>query len=380
MKKNLRIAYTGGGTGGHIYPLLAVADEVKELTHQNENIEIQSFYFGAPGIYADEFIKRSIRIKKIMSPKLRRYFSLGNIIDLIKLPFAFIQALLKLWWVMPDVLFSKGGTGAFPIVCMAWVLRVPIIVHESDSVPGLTNRLSFPFATRVGVAFQNALTYVAKNKGAVVGNPIRPFLLATSDVTQEQAKRIFGFDPQTPLILVLGGSQGSQRINSFLFDNAVELVQQYQVLHQVGIQNFKEASQELGIIFEQQISPLKSRYKVIDFFTNNLKDAFIAADMVVSRAGSGTLFEIAWFKKPAIIIPLSEAAHNHQWLNASAYEEKGGGILIEEENLKPILFTTQVKKILENKEVYNRMSQSAESFATPYAAAAIAQEILRLVE
>ena len=380
MKKIIRIAYTGGGSGGHIYPLLAVADEIKELTRQNEDFEVRSFYMGKPGIYADEFIKRNIRIKKVMAPKMRRYISLGNVIDLIKLPFAFIQALLKLVWIMPDVLFSKGGTGAFPVVFAAWIFRIPIIVHESDSVPGLTNRLSFPFAARVGVAFHHALAYLKEGKGAVVGNPIRPFLLAPSDVTQEQAKRIFGFDPQTPLILVLGGSQGSQRINLFLFDNAVELANQYQVLHQVGMQNFKEASQELGILFEQQISPLKSRYKVIDFFTNNLKDAFIAADLIVSRAGSGTLFEIAWFKKPAIIIPLPEAAHNHQWLNAAAYEESGGGILIEEENLKPILFAAQIKKIFEQKDLYERMSQSAASFATPYAAAAIAQEILRLIK
>jgi UDP-N-acetylglucosamine--N-acetylmuramyl-(pentapeptide) pyrophosphoryl-undecaprenol N-acetylglucosamine transferase len=278
---------------------------------------------------------------------------------------------------MPDVLFSKGGTGAFPVVLAAWFYRIPIIVHESDATPGLTNKLSFPFASRVGVAFERALTFIKGNKGAVVGNPIRPFLLASSDITQEQAKRIFGFDPSLPLILVLGGSQGSQRINSFILNVAEKLVPTYQILHQTGIQNFKEVSQELAIIFEGQIKPYKERYKIADFFKDNLKDAYIAADIIVSRSG-GTLFEIATFGKPSIVIPLKESANNHQLYDAFEYSQKGACIVIEEDNLTPALFLDQIKKVSSDKELYQRMSRGAHSFATPYAAVTLAQEILRL--
>ncbi len=377
MQKHIRIAYTGGGTGGHIYPLLAVADEITKGMHAYPDIRVSYSYFGDPGMYSDEFVKRKIVIRSIVGTKLRRYASLLNVLDAVKFPFSFLQALLKLLFVMPDVVFSKGGTGAFPVVLAAWVFRIPIMVHESDAIPGLTNRLSFPFASRVGVAFERALTFIKGNKGALVGNPVRPFLLAPSDVTREQAKRIFGFDPSVPLILVVGGSQGSQRLNTFLLDTAIELVPQYQVLHQTGVKNFSEVSRELSLIFKNQIHPYQERYKVVDFFKDNLKDAFIAADIIVSRSGS-FLFEIATFGKPSIVIPLKESANNHQWYDALEYSQKGACVVIEEENLTPVLFLAQLKKIITDTSVYQYMATAATSFATPDAAVILAQEIIRL--
>ncbi|MFA7201449.1 MAG: UDP-N-acetylglucosamine--N-acetylmuramyl-(pentapeptide) pyrophosphoryl-undecaprenol N-acetylglucosamine transferase [Candidatus Paceibacterota bacterium] len=377
MQKHIRIAYTGGGTGGHIYPLLAVADEITKGMRRYPDVRVSYSYFGDPGMYSDEFVKRKITIRHIMGSKLRRYASFLNILDAIKFPFSFLQALLKLLFIMPDVLFSKGGTGALPVILAAWIYRIPIIVHESDAVPGLTNRLSFPFASRVGVAFERALTFVKGNKGALVGNPVRPFLLTPSDVTQEQAKRIFGFDPQVPLILVMGGSQGSQRLNTFLLDTATELVPHYQVLHQTGMKNFSDVSRELNLIFKNQIHPYQERYKVVDFFRDNLKDAFIAADIIVSRSGS-FLFEIATFAKPSIVIPLKESANNHQWYDALEYSQKGACIIIEEDNLTPVLFLTQLKKISTDVSSYHHMSTAAHAFATPDAALVLAQEIIRL--
>ncbi len=377
MQKHIRIAYTGGGTGGHVYPLLAVADEVIRSMQSYPDVRMSYSYFGDPGMYRDEFVKRKIAIRSIVGTKLRRYASLLNIVDAIKFPFSLLQALIKLLFVMPDVVFSKGGTGALPVILAAWVYRIPIIVHESDAIPGLTNRLSFPFASRVGVAFERALSFVKGNKGAVVGNPVRPFLLAPSDITKEQAKRIFGFDPAIPVILVIGGSQGSRRLNSFLLDIATELVPHYQVLHQTGIANFKDVSQELAIVFEGQIQPYQQRYKVVDFFKNNLKDAFIAADIIISRSGS-FLFEVAVFGKPSIVIPLKESANNHQWFDALEYSQRGACVMIEEENLTATLFLTQLKKIMENPTVIESMSSAARSFATPDAAMILAQEIIRL--
>jgi UDP-N-acetylglucosamine--N-acetylmuramyl-(pentapeptide) pyrophosphoryl-undecaprenol N-acetylglucosamine transferase len=379
MKKVLRIAYTGGGTAGHLYPLLAVADEVKkEIRTASDDIVLKQYYFGNPALYADEFMMRNIKIRRIAGAKLRRYASLLNIIDAFKFPYAFLQALIKLLFVMPDVLFSKGGTGALPVVLAAWFFRIPVIIHESDSVPGMTNRLSFPFASRIGVGFSKALELVPEGKGAFVGNPPNPSLLTKNDITQEQAKKIFGFDASTPLILILGGSQGSTRINSFILDVAITIAKKYQILHQVGRNNFENISHETKILFENEAQPYKTRYKIVDFLKgNSYKEALIAADIIISRSGSSIL-EFSLFSKPTILIPLPESGNNHQLINALEFERAGASIVIEEDNLKGDLFLSQIEKILTNQRLYTQMAQSSRSFATPYAAAALAQEIVRL--
>lgn len=379
MKRTVYIAYTGGGTAGHLHPLLAVADEIKkEVASLPDDIILKQYYFGNAGLYADEFIKRNIKIRRIAGAKLRRYASFLNIIDMFKLPYALLQTLIKMLFVMPDVLFSKGGTGALPVVLVAWFYRIPIVVHESDSIPGLTNRLSFPFASRIGVGFRKALEFVPEEKGAFVGNPINPSLLSAEHNTTPQAKKIFGFDPTTPLLVIIGGSQGSTRINSFMLDMAVDLTRDYQILHQVGRNNFESVSRELKVLFTDEATPYKTRYKIVDFLKGNAYvDALIAADIIISRSGS-SIMEFALFEKPTVLIPLPESGKNHQLLNALEFERAGAGIVIEEENLKPDLFLAQIRKILADNSLRDRMGIAARSFATPYAAAALAQEVVRL--
>lgn len=377
MKKNYRIGYTGGGSGGHIFPLLAVSDQVSRICNTSQ-ISHTDYYFGTPEPYQAEFASRGIIVKSISPVKLRRYFSLQNFIDFIKFPFVIVQALWKLFWVMPDVVFSKGGTGALPVVIAAWFYRIPVMIHDSDSVPGLTNVLSARFATRVGISFSEASRYFSGPNVALVGNPVNPLLLEKNDITHEQAKRVFGFDPQTPLILVLGGSQGAQRINEFLLDIAPQLVTKFQILHQVGVANFDAVKYELDVATNDQLRVQRDRYKIVDFFNKNLRDALTAADIIVTRGGSASLFEIALYGKPAVIIPLKESARNHQFLNAYEYAHKGGGIIIEEDNLKPTIFTEQIEKILTHPEIYDSMAQSAREFSKPMAALLIAQEIVRM--
>ena len=204
-KKDLKIAFCGGGSGGHVYPLLAVADEVKKIL-SNQTIDFSLIYFGQPGIYYKDFESLGVRIISVISFKLRRYFSLMNLIDLIKLPFAFFVAVWKMFWVMPDALFSKGGSGSLPVVFAAWFFRVPVFIHESDSIPGLSNIIASKMTKRIGVAFKKSLDSFDGNL-AVVGNPIRSFLLKKDEtLNQEKAKKMFGFDPSIRLILVLGGS------------------------------------------------------------------------------------------------------------------------------------------------------------------------------
>lgn len=378
--KKIRIAFTGGGTGGHINPILAVAQELQKVFANLPEFDLKMYYFGNPGFFAPEFKKLNIEIVKIVEVKIRRYFSLENFLDIIKFPFALMVAFWKMFWKMPDLLFSKGGTGAFPVVLAAYFFKIPIFIHESDSIPGTTNALSANFAKRIAVAFSKTLEFFDEKKTALVGNPLRPFLLEKDEeLTQAKAKQIFGFDPDFPLVLILGGSQGSVRINDFMLDNVKQLVSRCQVLHQTGIANFNSFKAELAIATKDFIPQERNRYKIIDFFKENLKEAFIAADVVVSRAGSNAIFEIAYFKKPSILIPLKESANNHQYYNAYEYAQEGGCIVIEEDNLRPAIFFSQLDSLLFNKEKYQSMVEKIGNFAKPQAANIIAREIAKIV-
>jgi UDP-N-acetylglucosamine--N-acetylmuramyl-(pentapeptide) pyrophosphoryl-undecaprenol N-acetylglucosamine transferase len=378
MKKEFRIAFTGGGTGGHIYPLVAIAEELKTII-ETSDVNFSMYYFGFAGIYANDVIGAGMKIINIIPVKIRRYFSVENIIDFIKFPFALIQSFFKVFMVMPDVLVSKGGTGAFPVVLACWLFRIPIMVHESDSIPGASNKLSFKFAKRFAVSFSKTLEIFQGEKVALTGNPIRRFLRENPDgLKKEDAKKLFGFDPSFPMILVLGGSQGSEGINDFMLDNATNLVSKYQILHQAGHVNFEKLKTELAVATKRFLPEQRERYKTVNFLRADMRDALIAADVVVSRAGSGAIFEIAAFGKPSILIPLKDSSSDHQLLNAYEYSKSGGCVIIEEDNLSSNIFLSQISSILEPGK-YNKMSQGAISFSKPDAASIIAQELAKML-
>jgi UDP-N-acetylglucosamine--N-acetylmuramyl-(pentapeptide) pyrophosphoryl-undecaprenol N-acetylglucosamine transferase len=380
----LRILFTGGGTGGHIYPILAVAEELKSL-EKTVGIEIDLRYIGSPDRFGTVLENNGIKVDKIFSAKLRRYFDLRNILDFLKLPVSFFQAFWKLFWMMPDVLFSKGGPGALPIVLAARLYRIPVVIHESDSVPGLANRLSAKFASRVAVSFASAAKLLNNKNIALVGNPIRRELLEQGTAPAE-AKKNFGFSPDAPLILVIGGSQGSTRINNFFLDIAGELIKNYQILHQTGLKNFDEIKKELDVVLKNLSAEEKARYKIAPYFEENIKDAYSAADLIVSRAGSGSIFEIAAMGKPSVLIPLPEAAHNHQSLNAFEYAKgvlpvwQGAALVLEEENFKPNILLDQLRRLFGEPGRLASMSQAAKNFSKPEAAKTIAEEILNLTK
>lgn len=361
-----------------MYPLLAVAEEVNRFLEQ-QGSTYALYYFGNAGRFAPDFFAQHIRIVSTVSFKLRRYMAFANVIDAIKLPFAFVVAFWKMFLVMPDVLFSKGGTGALPVVFAAWFFRVPVFIHESDSIPGLSNTFSFRFAKRVGVSFSKTLERWKGEGVALVGNPLRSFLFDDEEqVSQESARRVFGFSNRYPVLLVLGGSQGSARINDFMLDNVSIFVGAYQVLHQTGADNFEDFKSELAVATKNLIPEQRSQYKVVNFFNKELKEALMAADIVISRSGSGSIFEIAAFGKPSILIPLKESARNHQFFNAYEYEHAGACVVIEEDNLSPSVFFAQLSKILSDKALYQKMSQNAFLFAKPDAAKLIAREVVRI--
>lgn len=372
--ETFRIVFAGGGSGGHVYPTLAVIDAL-----QKRFIELgmaaQMIRMGPSDGYETLFVNRGVLITPIVAGKVRRYFSLENFIDIPKLFIGFLQALFKLFFIMPDVVFSKGGTGALPVVFAAWCYRIPVAIHESDAQPGLTNLASARFAKKVFVSFERAASRFNPQKTEVVGTPIRSELL-TEKTTKDLAKDALGFSSSHPLTLIMGGSQGSRRINDFILANLMEIIKETQMLHQTGIANLAEAQKlsRAALIDES----FKNRYQPVGYFDKNLNLALTAADIVIARAGSNTLAEIAMFGIPAVLIPLADAANDHQRTNAYEFAKNGAAIVIEEANLLPGIFLGQLKTILSDNALREKMAAASAQFFIPNAAEKIAQELLRL--
>jgi UDP-N-acetylglucosamine--N-acetylmuramyl-(pentapeptide) pyrophosphoryl-undecaprenol N-acetylglucosamine transferase len=376
--KKIRVLFTGGGSGGHIYPIIAVAEALRDLAVA-EGTELELNYIGPRDKYAEFLADEGIGVGTIASGKLRRYFSLKNLLDIPKVFIGFLQSLFKLLWLMPDVIFSKGGTGALPVVIAGRFYRIPVIIHESDATPGLTNLLSSRFAARIAVSFESALKYFNPKKAAWTGTPIRKELLRDR-ITKEAAKEELGFDQKEPLILVICGSQGSERINEFVLTNLENLLKESQVLHQTGLANFGnvEKLSRAALLNVPIKTEAKRPYRAVPYLEENLKTALTAADLVVARAGSGTISEISAFAKPSILIPLKESANDHQRLNAYEFAKVGAAIVIEEPNLLPGLFLNQIRSLINNADLLNKMGLASGKFFKPGAAEVIAAEIIRL--
>ena len=377
-QKKIRVLLTGGGTGCHIYPLIAGAAEL-QMTASQSGLDLRLRYLGSAGSYRRVLQDNGIKVGKIWSSKLRRYFSFKNFIDFPKFGLSLIQALFKVLWLMPDVVFSKGGPSALAVVLAARFYRIPVIIHESDARPGLTNLITARYARVVTTAFPEAKVYFRRVRGEIVnvGNPVRRYLLS-EEISQTWAKSFLGFDPNLPLILVLGGSQGSERINNFILGILPSLLGLSQVLHQTGRGNYERVVQAFSILSSDISEDLKKRYQAVDYFEKDMRIVLAAADLVVSRAGSGGIFEIAAFRRPSILIPLPEAANGHQSENAAEYSKTGAAMVIEESNLLPHLFLNQVTKLFNEPNQLVQMSQAALAFYKPSAALNLAQILLRV--
>jgi len=383
--KKLRVLLTGGGTGGHIFPLIAVANELKRQS-EPLGLALDLRYFGAARKYAQEIVDNDMDFVPILSSKLRRYWSWLNLLDIPKFFISLPQLLWKIFWFMPDAVFSKGGPGALAVILVSRFYRIPVIIHESDSVPGFTNKISGSLASKIFLAFASAAQYFKNPNVEVVGNPVRGTLLqqreslkVDGENEQVQAKKGFGFNPAEPLILILGGSQGAERLNNFVLENLEILIKDSQALHQVGDGNYDSYKKEFEFVTKDWSEMEKNRYHFRSFFAKDLADALAAADLVISRAGAGSIFELAAFGKPAILVPLPESANNHQKENARIYAESGGAIVIQEENLLGNLVENVLGKILGDLALKQKMSEAARSFYRPEAAAIIAKHLLTYV-
>lgn len=371
--EKFRVVFTGGGSGGHIYPIIAVTEALQRRLREL-NAPAEFVYLGPKDEYSALLAGHGITIHPIAAGKLRRYMSAQNFLDAPKFLIGFLQALWKLYFIMPDVVFSKGGTGALPVVVAAWFYRIPIAIHDSDAQPGLTNISSGRFATKVFLSFARAAAFFNKNKVEITGSPLRTELLGER-VSKEAAKEIMGFDKGQPLVLVLGGSQGAVRINEFILGNIQQFIGIASVLHQTGAANFNEVQKLSKVALAD--APVTFRYVPVPFFKDDMATALTAADVVVARSGS-SVCEFASFGLPAVLIPLAESANDHQRVDAYEFAATGAAVVIEEANLVPGIFFSQLKQIISDNDRRTKMSAASSAFFIPGAAENIADGLMMI--
>ena len=369
----MKILFTGGGSGGHFYPIIAVAESIKEISDKKHLVN-PALYFMAPEAYnLDILSEKKIIFKKNWAGKMRIYFSFLNIVDLFKTALGIIKSIGIVFNIYPDVVFGKGGFGSFPTLLAARILRIPVVIHESDSVPGRVNTWAAKFARRIAVSWSEAAEYFPPEKTAYTGQPVRKEF---GESLKEGAREFLKLEEKTSIILILGGSLGSQIINDNIVSALPELVGKYQVIHQTGRNNFDEVVDRAEVVLEN--NPNKSRYHPFDYLNNlALRMSAGASNLIVSRAGS-TIFEIASWGKPSILIPITESNGNHQRKNAFNYERNGACSVIEEVNLTSNILASEINRILESKEVTEKMTRAAKNFSKKDAADKIAKEIISI--
>lgn len=367
----IRIVLSGGLSGGHVFPLLAVSRAARERSSS----PIRFLYVGSRGAFGEAAMRDAgIDSRSIQSGKFRRYFSLLNVSDPFRVAIGFCQSLWHLFVFMPDVVFAKGGSVSVPVCLAARIYRIPVVIHDSDAVAGAANRFLSRFAARVAVAYPSATEYFPPDRTALTGNPVRPELLSGDP---HRANERFGLLPGRPLVLILGGSLGARSLNMAVVKMLPNLLRETQVLHQTGSDNHRET---VALAGEQGIKVGRDGYLAMPFLrADELADAFSRADVVISRAGASSIAEIAACKKTAILVPLSTAANDEQRMNAFEVAKVGGAIVLEEQNLGEHLLFSKVDMLLRDPLLRSDMSTRIGSFYNPNAAAMIADGLLSFV-
>ncbi|MDD5144826.1 MAG: UDP-N-acetylglucosamine--N-acetylmuramyl-(pentapeptide) pyrophosphoryl-undecaprenol N-acetylglucosamine transferase [Candidatus Pacebacteria bacterium] len=368
-----KILFTGGGSGGHVVPIISIVREMRKL---ETGTAFEFFFLGPRDEFSQVLLSQEgIKVKQIVSGKMRRYGGaktfFENLFDILfKIPLGIFQSFFHIFLISPDLIFSKGGFGSLPVAISGKLLFVPLFLHEADVIPGLANKFLGQFTNNIFVSFPKT-EYFPLKKIIPVGNPVRKELLGGS---KNQAKETFKTFSEKPVIFILGGSQGAQRINDEILEILPELLNNFEIIHQCGENNFKNIKSESKVIINDEQA---KSYHLFPFLKEpEMRQAYALADLIISRAGSGTIFEIAASGKPSILIPLPEAAQNHQVKNAYAYAEKGAAIVIEEANFTSRFFFEKLKYLFSQPSEFQKMAQAAKEFSKPEAGRIIANYII----
>ncbi len=369
---SVRIVLTGGVSGGHLFPLVAVTHALREKLRD----DVEFLFVGPSGKFGTTTMEEiGVRSKFVLTGKIRRYFSLANLVDPFKVPIGFLQALWHLFWFMPDAVFAKGGSGSVPVVLAAWVYRIPVMLHDSDATAGRANIFLSRFSKRIAIAYPGAKRYFPPDKIALTGNPVRPEVLMGDAA---RARSHFSLPENKPVLFFIGGSLGSRNLNDALARILPELLTSVSVIHQTGEEHFGRVvaeAQSLGIAPDTELG-----YRPRIFLSGKeLGDAYAVSDLVISRAGANSIADAAAYGKPLILVPLSTAANDEQRLNAYDVAGIGGALVLEEGNLTPHILLSKIQALLQDESGRKTMGEKLRSFYHPDAASLIADGIISMI-
>ncbi|MEY7998835.1 undecaprenyldiphospho-muramoylpentapeptide beta-N-acetylglucosaminyltransferase [Clostridium sp. Mt-5] len=336
MKK---IILTGGGSAGHVTPNLALVPKLKELGYEIQYIGTKN------GIERKIIEDEKIKYHVISSGKLRRYFDVKNFTDPFRVLRGIFQAVLIMKKERPNIVFSKGGFVSVPVVIAAHLNKIPVIIHESDMTPGLANKLSAPYCTKICVTFPESLKSIKGHDAVLTGTPIRQELL---DGSRIMGRRLCGFENEKPILLIIGGSLGSVFINNTVRNSLNELLRVFNIVHICGKGNVDKALN------------MRKGYIQFEYLNRELPHIMNAADIVVSRAGANVIFELLALKKPNLLIPLSKtSSRGDQILNAASFEKSGYSMVLQEEKMTQKVFLDKIEELYTSRDKYiNNMKTS----------------------
>lgn len=365
-KQNKHIILAAGGTGGHVYPAIAIADAIKHLA---PDLSI-SFIGTSSHLEWKAVPKAGYPIDAIWVSGLQRRLTIKNLLFPIKLITSLFQSYQLLKRYQPIAVICAGGYVSGPVGYMAHLKKLPLYLQEQNSYPGMTNRMLVPYAKRVFTAFEEASKWMKEAQIHNLGNPVRSIL---ARVNREDALKRFGFEASRPTLLIIGGSLGARTINQAMLEHIAELHDR------LGLQIIWQCGKLYEEQIRQQVDEKAYPHLRLMAYIEDMPSAYGVADLILSRAGASSLSEIQNMGKPSILVPSPNVAGNHQYHNAKAMEDADAAILLEDRNLKRDLVPT-LKKVLDQPKTMQRMAKHVKKLSKPHAAEEIASMILSDLE
>jgi UDP-N-acetylglucosamine--N-acetylmuramyl-(pentapeptide) pyrophosphoryl-undecaprenol N-acetylglucosamine transferase len=370
----MRVIVSGGGTGGHIYPALAVA------THLRSQYGAEILFLGSDdGLETQLVPAAGLPLATIKAGKLRRYISWQTVKGMMRVPLGVMQAMEIVRKFRADAAFTSGGYVAVPTGLAAYLNRVPLLMHQQDVPPNLSNKQVAPLATKISVAFEDSLAYFPARKTLLLGNPMRQEILDIRQVAPMLARARFGLAADQPMLLVTGGSQGARHLNQVVCQALPALLATCQVLQISGKELYKETLEQSNSVLAESDPALRARYHLVPYLNEEMPAALQAADLVLCRAGASTLSELATLGKPSLLVPLPPAiGKSPQEANAAMFDQRGAGIVIKNAKLEARFLAERVKYIMTSPEILAFMMEATRKLARPQATQAIVDELLKI--